>query len=264
MSTIDVPLRLTDPIGAPGADLLVLGHSLGTSAALWDEALPLLQARFRVVCWELPGHGLAAAARSTYRTEDLTDELVRQLGSTCSFHYAGASIGGCVGLDLGVRYPERIQTATVISTGARVDDPALMRERAVAARAHGLEPFVDSFRGRWFAPTTSAETAERILRLLRTTDPESYALAAEALADFDVSELLTHIRTPVLAIGGEEDEAVPLERSITLADGVHNGVITAIPHAAHSLVAEQPEALAKAIIRFARSAHGAASPDIVA
>jgi 3-oxoadipate enol-lactonase/4-carboxymuconolactone decarboxylase len=216
------------------------------------------------VCWELPGHGRAPAARSAYRIEDLTDELVRQLGSTGSFHYAGASIGGCVGLDLCVRYPGRIQTATVISSGARVDDPALMRGRAVAARADGLEPFVDSFRGRWFAPTTSAETAERILGLLSTTDPESYALAAEALADFDVSKLLSRIRTPVLTVGGEEDEAVPLERSITLAGGIHNGVVTAIPHAAHSLVAEQPEALARAIVSFARCAHGAVPPDVVA
>lgn len=245
-------LRLEEPTGVDGGDLLVLGHSLGTSAALWDDALPALRERFRVARWELPGHGDAPAATGAYRVEELTDALVARLDAraTEAVHYAGVSIAGCVGLDLCLRHPERVISVAVISSGARVDDPALMRARADTARARGMGPFVESFRDRWFATTTPAATRERLLGILSGTDAESYARAAEALADFDVWDLVPRIRTPLLAVGGEADRSVPLDRSRQLAARVPHGVATAIPDAAHSLVAENPAALAAALTAF--------------
>ncbi|MDT5045854.1 MAG: 3-oxoadipate enol-lactonase / 4-carboxymuconolactone decarboxylase, partial [Mycobacterium sp.] len=48
----------TDFGGPDGAGLLLLGPSLGTSAAtLWTEAADRLSQNIRVVAWDLPGHG---------------------------------------------------------------------------------------------------------------------------------------------------------------------------------------------------------------
>lgn len=254
MSGTPVSLRLSEEPGAESGVALILGHSLGTSAALWSEALPWLRDRFRVFLWELPGHGSAEPAIGPYRVEDVADGLVAELSARGveSFHYAGVSISGCVGLDLCLRYPESVTTATVISTGARVDAPRLMRERAVVARADGLDGFVEAFRARWFAATTPAATVERILGILAQTDTDSYAFAAEALADFDVWNLVPRIETPLLAVGGEEDRTVPVERSLELARRARRGSAISIPHGAHSLVAERPDAVSSAIVEFAQ------------
>lgn len=247
-----VTLNVLDPVGAEDGELLVLGHSLGTSAGIWDDALSTLCARHRVVRWELPGHGSAAPVSGTYRVEDVTEALLSELDRRRSgvFHYAGVSIGGCIGLDLSLRFPDRLSTLTVVSSGARVDDPTLMRDRAVTARQSGIEAFVEPFQERWFAPTTPEATVERVLGLLRQTDAESYAVAAEALADFDVADRLSRIATPLLAVGGAEDRSVPFATSRDLASSVQRGTAVSIPGAAHSVVAEQPDAFARALFSF--------------
>lgn len=252
MSAPPVALRLSDVTGAQSGVPLVMGHSLGTSAELWSEALPWLRDRFRVFLWELPGHGGAEPATGPYRVEDVADELVVELRARGveDFHYVGVSISGCVGLDLCLRYSGSVTTATIISTGARVDDPLLMRERAVVARAEGLGGFVEAFRSRWFADATPVATSERILRILAQTDAGSYAFAAEALAEYDVWDLVSQIDTPLLAIGGEQDRSVPLERSVELARQAPRGSSISIVDAAHSLVAERPDRVAAAIVEF--------------
>lgn len=249
----EVALRFTEPAGAADGDLLVLGHSLGTSADLWREAVPVLQARFRVLLWELPGHGGAAPARSAFGISDLTDAVIAHLDrlEIGTFHYAGVSIGGGVGLDLCLRHPARVSSATIISTGARVDSPPVLHARAATARADGLDGFEETFRPRWFTPSASPEVVRRTFRTLRATDVESYALASEALAEFDVWDQVSRIAVPVLAIGGEQDQNVPVATSIELAARVRHGEAVGIPDAAHCLVAQHPVAVAELIAQFA-------------
>ena len=52
-------IALTAPVGPEGAPLVVLGPSLGTSTILWEQVMPQLAQRYRVVAWDLPGHGVA-------------------------------------------------------------------------------------------------------------------------------------------------------------------------------------------------------------
>ena len=48
-------ISLTAPAGPDGGPLLVLGPSLGTSTILWENVLPALADRYRVIAWDLPG-----------------------------------------------------------------------------------------------------------------------------------------------------------------------------------------------------------------
>jgi 3-oxoadipate enol-lactonase len=57
------PLRLAASLeGSDGKPVLVLGNSLGTSRAIWEPQLPVLAAHFRLLRYELPGHGGAEPA----------------------------------------------------------------------------------------------------------------------------------------------------------------------------------------------------------
>ncbi|KAE9622412.1 alpha/beta fold hydrolase, partial [Parasedimentitalea maritima] len=48
-------------LGAEANPLVVLAHPLGMSQAVWDDVLPALLPRYRVLTWDLPGHGASQA-----------------------------------------------------------------------------------------------------------------------------------------------------------------------------------------------------------
>ncbi|WP_290905909.1 hypothetical protein [Halomonas sp.] len=42
-------------LGSENNPLVVLAHPLGMSQAVWDDVLPALLPRYRVLTWDLPG-----------------------------------------------------------------------------------------------------------------------------------------------------------------------------------------------------------------
>lgn len=92
------------PVAAdvPAAPLLVLGPSLGTTSALWETAAAALSTRFRVLRFDLPGHGLSAPAAESFDLTDLAAAVVSLVDSVGGgrFSYAGVSIGGAIGIEL--------------------------------------------------------------------------------------------------------------------------------------------------------------------
>ena len=63
--------------GTPGAPLLLLGPSLGTTAdSLWAVAAEHLAHRFHILAWDLPGHGRSPAPTAPFSMGELADAVV--------------------------------------------------------------------------------------------------------------------------------------------------------------------------------------------
>lgn len=248
-------IALTDVVGPADAPLLVLGPSLGTSTILWETTAPLLSDRYRVVAWDLPGHGDSPAPTAPFTVADLADavaEAVRGLGADRML-YAGVSLGGAVGLELALRHPELLSGAAIVASGAQLGDPAAWHERAAQVRAQSTSSLIIGSAQRWFAPGSierEPELSGRLLHALQGADDEGYALCCEALAAYDVRDRLTQIRVPVLAIWGRADQVAPEAKAVEIAEGVQQGTVTVIEDAAHLPPAEQPAATASALRAF--------------
>src|SRR5439155_8355729 len=151
---MSVPRIVGTDFGEPdGAGLLLLGPSLGTSAAtLWTEAADRLSKNIRVVAWDLPGHGHGPTVQPFTMAElaagvlSLADEFAAE-----TFHYAGDSVGGCVGLQLLLDAPQRVASATLLCTGPAIGAPESWREPAAAVRAACTEAVVAGAAQRWFS-----------------------------------------------------------------------------------------------------------------
>jgi 3-oxoadipate enol-lactonase / 4-carboxymuconolactone decarboxylase len=244
-------MRLTVLAPAPGRPLLVLGPSLGTSAeALWGPCAAALRGDFHVVGWDLPGHGRSAPATIGFTVADLAHELLGELGPGEPFRYAGDSLGGAVGLQLLLDAPDRVTKAALLCTGAKIGEAPAWHERAALVRAAGTESVVAGSIDRWFAPGFDAAPKADLIGALRAADPESYALACEALAAFDVRDQLSAIATPVLAIAGAEDKPAPPAGLELIAQNVQNGRLIVLEGVAHMAPAERPDGVAALLDDF--------------
>ena len=216
--------------GSASAPALLLGPSLGTSYALWDQVAPELSITHRVVRWDLPGHGGSAAdligAGAT--VGDLAD-LVLALADSFGierFAYAGVSLGGAVGLHLAVHHPERISSLAVICSSAHFNGAKPWEERAALVRSQGLARLAASADSRWF---TSGFTVPALVQDHRDADRDAYAACCDALAAFDLRERLPEISSPTLLIAGREDPATPPAHLREIADAVPGATLVELP-----------------------------------
>jgi 3-oxoadipate enol-lactonase len=243
-------LAVTAPEGAAGAPVLLLGPSLGSSTLLWEDTLPELQKHFRVQLWDLPGHGRSPAASESFTVAEIAEAVLDAVADP-EFFYAGVSFGGTVGLELLLAAPARVRAAAIVCSGAKIGTAKGWAERAALVRTQGTASLVVPSASRWFAPGSIERRPEitgRLLHSLRDADDESYALCAEALADFDVRDRLRDITAPMLALWGEHDAVTDSSLAEEIARGVRVGRAQRIDDASHLAPAEQPAAVAAALI----------------
>jgi 3-oxoadipate enol-lactonase len=235
--------------------LLVVGPSLGTSSVLWTQAGSLLGEDFDVVAWDLPGHGVSPAATETFSVAELADAVVGLVDSIAPgerFHYAGVSLGGATGLQLGIKHADRLKSLSVQCSGAKLGTPEGWLERAETVRTQGTPVMIQGSAERWFGPgfmDREPELSSRLLHALRDADRFSYAFCCEALAGFDVRDQLGSITVPTQAVAGAEDGVAPPPFAEEVAAGITAGGGTAsavtLEGVAHLAPAEAPAHVAE-------------------
>lgn len=246
--------------------LLVVGPSLGTSSILWNRAASLLGNDYDVVAWDLPGHGVSPAATEAFDVAALADavvDLVDSIAPDEDFHYAGVSLGGAVGLQLGIEHGGRLKSLSVQNSGAKIGTPEGWLERAETVRTQGTPVMIQGSAQRWFAPgfmDREPEFSSRLLHSLRDADRFSYAFCCEALAGFDVRNELGSISVPTQVIAGALDGVATPAMAEEVAAGITAGGGTAtavtVEGIAHLAPAEAPAHVAdlmRSLVSWAES-----------
>lgn len=251
-------LTIEGPADAP---VVVLGHSLGSSHIMWDDVVPLLRERVRVIRYDLPGHGGSATA-PTGAPMDMTRlvaALMRSLDAVgvTSFHLAGLSLGGLVTLAGALSAPGRVLSATVMSSGPVNLPSQAWSDKAALVRREGTAAVVDATFERWFSPSFAqgegAERVERIRREFLACCDEGYAQCCEILSSTDLRPGLVDLVMPVLLVSAEGDAALPWAAADNLAAQISAGAcddveVVHIPGARHMSAVEQPRAVAEALL----------------
>lgn len=239
--------------GPEDAPVLVLGSALGTTWHMWDRQIPELTRHWRVIRFDLPGHG-GSPAHPAAAVSDLADRLIAALDALGveRFGYAGCSTGGAIGEQLALAHPQRVTSLALVSSSPRYGTPDSWRQRGVVIRTNGLDPIARSAPERWFTPGfAGAQPAivEWAVQMVRTTDPGCYIAACEAMATFDVRAELGRIAVPTLVVVGSEDQVTPTSDARALVAGIPDASLAMVPGTSHLAPVEQPAAVTELLIR---------------
>ena len=236
--------------------VLMVGPSLGTSVRqVWGDCANRLADRYEVVGWDLPGHGASPITGQAFTIEDLAGAVT---GHTQNYAdgrpsvYAGASIGGAVGLVLSLE-PGPFQAVAAIGSAGKIGDAAEWRSRAALVRREGTAQLTDATPGRWFTAEFRKAHPERVNEMmssLKDVDDGSYALACEALAEFDIRRDLAAAAVPVLFCVGDHDAVVtPDELQIETAT-MPSAQVLLLEGCSHLPTVENPDEVAAMLLRF--------------
>src|SRR6266545_3198839 len=131
--------------GDPARPALLLANSLGADHALWDPVVPALMRHFRVLRFDMRGHGASDVAPGEYTIEMLARDAlaVADAGGVARFCYAGISLGGMIGQWIGANAGDRVLRLVLSNTSAKLD-PSVWDERIAKVRFGGTAAVVDA------------------------------------------------------------------------------------------------------------------------
>jgi 3-oxoadipate enol-lactonase len=232
--------------GDPAAPPLVLVHSAGADHRMWERNLPPVRDRFRLIRYDVRGHGRSDVPPAPYSLDDLGTDLVAVLDAldVASAHVVGASLGGLVALWLAVRHPDRVRGAVFAGAAARFGTPEAWEERADAVRRGGIEAVVDLVMHRFFSERFRREEARVVAGfagVLRQQSPEGYVGTCQALRDADLRHEVSTIRAPSLVVVGDEDVAAPPSDAEALRAAIPGARLMVLEGAGHLCTVERPD-----------------------
>ncbi|MEV4114138.1 4-carboxymuconolactone decarboxylase [Nonomuraea sp. NPDC049695] len=233
--------RIDGPSDAP---LLVLGPSLGTTMEVWEPQLPALTDSWRVLRYDLPGHGGSPAVAAGFTIDDLA-RAVLDLVEPERFAVGGISVGGAIATTIATRARHRVRKLVLCCTSARFGEPGPWLGRAALVRGKGVAALVPTLKARWFTPDFEGQW---VFDQLVGVDAKSYAACCEAIAAFDLTRRLGEITAHTLVIAGAQDPATPLDQALTLANSIPGASLTVVPRASHLANVERPKAVTAAIV----------------
>jgi 3-oxoadipate enol-lactonase len=219
---------------------------------MWDPQVPALAERYRVVTYDVRGHGDSPAPPGPYTLDDLADDVVAVLDEAGAerAHLVGVSLGGMTAMRLAVREPQRVHRMVLLCTSASTD-AGPFRDRAAAVRRDGTAPLAPAVVSRWVTPAFAEEHPEVVARLeamIAGADDAGYAACCEVVGDVELRADLPRISAPTLVVSGAEDLALPPEHQRVIAEGIPGAQLLTLSPAAHIPTVEQPLQVSGAIL----------------
>jgi 3-oxoadipate enol-lactonase len=221
--------------GREDAPVLMLSNSIATSLHMWDGVVPDLVEHFRLLRYDMRGHGGSDAPVGAYSIDRLgrdAIELLDALGLE-RVHFLGLSLGGMIGQWLGIRASERVDRLILSNTSAYLG-PARYFDGRIAelARIRDMGETADGFIRNWFSQETidrRASDVDAFRNIVVETPPHGLAGAFAAVRDLDFRRTVALIDRPTLVIAGEHDTVTLPEHGESIAASIAGARFVSLP-----------------------------------
>jgi pimeloyl-ACP methyl ester carboxylesterase len=237
------------PLGIPKSNtdpLMLLVHGAGGSSRHWLPMLSQLNSHIFPVAVDLPGHGatLGTVTNSIEAVTEFLDEFLTALKIIQPICYVGQSLGGLIGLQFALKYPQRLERLILMTTAAKIQ----LHPDFLASALSGdwdLATLSQSF-----APEVPETSKNLVLEEFKHTRLSQNAFDFMDVSSVDLSQAIATIQTPTLILTGDDDVIISPRKGKLLQKQIPNAHLVNIPGAGHYLQVEKPTQVAEAIAGF--------------
>ena len=243
--------------GPDGAPVLAFSNSLGANCSMWDPQAQKLGKKFKILRYDTRGHGQTSVPPGPYSMEQLGKDVLGLLDELHlgRVHFCGLSMGGMIGMWLGIHAPNRLDKLVLSNTGAKIGTEESWRSRIEAVENGGMKSIAAGVMERWFTPAFRAKepaTVAGIQKDLEGTNPQGYRSCCAAIRDYDCRGQLEKIGVPTLVITGAHDPATPAADGRFLAAHIPGAKYLEL-HAAHLSNIEDRDRFTREVEEFLNS-----------
>lgn len=248
--------EVTGPADAP---VVVLIHGLGLNRECWQWTIPALEDAYRVISYDLYGHGGSCAPPETPSLSLFSRQLAGLLDH-CGIDravIAGFSLGGMIARRFAHDKPDRARALVLLHTPHKRNDAAqaAILKRVDQARQEGPGATVEAALDRWFTTpfrTANPQMMETVRSWVVANPKPIYHTIYRVLAT-GIDEIVAPtppITCPALLITGDEDYGNGPEMTQAIAAEIPGAQALVLTGLRHMALAEAPEAVNKPVRQF--------------
>lgn len=252
-----------DVYGPADAPLVVLIHGLGLTRAVWDLTIRDLAGNFRVLAYDILGHGQTPPPSGTPSLTLLARQLADLLdhSGAKAASLIGFSLGGMIARRFAQDFPDRTQGLVIMHSPHRRTPEAQAAILARVAQASGAGPAstVEAALARWFTDDFRLANPS-VMNLVRgwvlANDPKTYPSFYSILAN-GIDEIVAPqppICCPTLLMTADQDYGNGPEMSIAIAAEIAGAETIILPGLRHMALMEDPARTNAALARFLQKA----------
>jgi pimeloyl-ACP methyl ester carboxylesterase len=276
-----------EEFGADGAPTIVLVHGWTEGIRYWTYVIGELADDFRLVAYDLRGHGMSgAAAGGDYSLQRFGEDVDAVLAAACPDGRVAVVAGHSLGAMSIAAWAEhhdvaaRTRAAALLNTGLgdliansllfpvpgwarRWSDP-VGRHAFLGARGP-IPPFSTpihhaALRHAAFGPAATPGQVEFYARMMGACKPDVRSACGLAMADMDLHHALVRLTVPTLVMAGSRDRLTPPSHARRIASELPNLTqLIELPDTGHMGPLERPQEVAAALAELARSVTAGAS-----
>lgn len=231
-------------IHGAGPLTLVLTHGLAAAGDTWHGIVERMAPRYRVLTWDLRGHGRSMAPDGPYAIADLAADLANVLDDAGIDRAVvlGHSAGGVIALQFALDYPQRIAGLGLVGTASECN-----------VRAHD---FYNDLARR--AADEGMAAVHKRLGLTAATEPTiaaqpiAFGHVARAMAGLHQQSLtgrLSAITAPTFICVGDKD-FLGVGGSVILSRNIKGSRLEIVPGRGHGIFLEDPEGFTTLLSAF--------------
>lgn len=253
----DTAIRFID--SREGDKVVVFIHGYLETADIWEEVLEAMKSKYRVIAFDVPGHGISETRHPVHTMEYVADtlySLLTQLGiDKCTV--VGHSMGGYIALAFAKKYNDNVNGVVLFHSTPNGDtaEKKANREREINIIATGRkELLAKSNPGNTFAKANREEYKEVIddltRNILETDDDGIIALLKGMQEREDMNAFVDEMKQPLLFIFGMADDYIPVEYAKEIAARHPKAEVAWLEHAGHMGIIEDTDASVEALEHF--------------
>ena len=235
------------PVDAPA---IIFIHGFPLNKTMWCKQLVALKDNFRVITYDIRGHGESDAGNDAFSIDLFVNDLISFMDSLKinKVSLCGLSMGGYIALNAVENYPERFIALVLSDTQCTLDSPEAKEKRIKAIDSimnNGVSNYADESVKNLFAPesfTTKVHEITSVREMI--VNISELALCSTLLALSSRQETCSKlhlINVPVLILVGEEDKITPQAAAEIMHENIKDSFLHIIDHAGHLSCLENPD-----------------------
>ena len=237
----------------------MLIHGVGLDLTMWDAQAGALASEFRVLRYDLLGHGQTPSRPITFGLRDFTGQLLSLLSYLRLNRVAliGFSMGGVIAQRFAADAPDRVGKLVLMNTvyRRRADELRGVTDRLKLTAAQGPEATAEAAIERWFTPAfrnAHPDVTAAVHKRLVTNDVQGYVDAYRVFveADRDIRNALTEVSCPALIVTGSDDVGSTPDMARRMAADLRGARVVILKGLRHMAPVEDPERINHALITF--------------